>query len=122
MDRLEISGVAESSGSLPGHLACARRLQHTLSAWVDALGPVNQFLGLRDTQGRLRTVGAFAGGTRVTAAVRVGDSGGVAAMQLPIGLNPFTGVAPDGSHWDLFHGGGVRPNSWPGPGSGDSTG
>ena len=105
----------ESSGSLPGHLACARRLQHTLSAWVDALGPVNQFLGLRDTRGRLRTVGAFVEGTRVTAAVRVGDSGGVAAMQLPTGLNPFTGVAPDGSQWGLLHGGGVPAEfvAWP---------
>jgi hypothetical protein len=105
----------ESSGSLPGHLACARRLHHALWAWVDALGPVNQFLGLRDRQGRLRTVGAFAEGTRVTAAVRVGDSSGVAAMQLPIGLNPFTGLAPDGSHWGLFHAGGVPAEfvAWP---------
>lgn len=105
----------ESNGSLPSHLACARRLQQTLSAWVDALGPVNQFFGLRDAQGPLRTVGAFAEGTRVTAAVRAGDSGGVPAMLLPIGLNPFTGVAPDGSLWGMRHGGGVPAEfaAWP---------
>jgi hypothetical protein len=88
-----------SSTELPDHLECARRLQHALARWIDSLGAVGQRLGLTDSSGRPRTVGAFVDGNGVTAALRVGDNAGVDSTQLPYGLHPFTAKAPDGSEW-----------------------
>lgn len=105
----------ETSGSLPSHIECARRLHHALAAWIDALEPTGRLLGLKDGQGQLRTVGTFVDGARITAALRLGDSGGVNAMQLPLGLHPFTGQAPDGSQWTPLRLGNVPAEfaAWP---------
>jgi hypothetical protein len=107
--------TTETNAWLPSHVECAHRLHHALAAWVDALEPTGQFLRLKDGHGQLRTVGAFVDGTRVTAALRLGDSGSIDAIQLPLGLHPFTGQAPDGSEWSPLRWGGVPAEfaAWP---------
>jgi hypothetical protein len=74
-------------------------MHHALARWVNALGTVGQRLGLKDSRGKIRTLGAFVEGNGVTAGLKLGDNSGVDAMQLPYGLHPFTGKAPDGSEW-----------------------
>lgn len=87
------------STELPGHVECARRLRQATAGWVNALGAVGRRLGLTDGTGQLRTVGAFVENDRVFGALRLGETTGVDAVQLPYALNPFTGKAPDGSEW-----------------------
>lgn len=86
--------------ALPGNLECARRLRHSLTAWLDALGPLGQTFGLTDSSGRPRTVGVFAErGHRISAGLKLGETAGTDTAELPYGLHPFTGRAPDGSEW-----------------------
>ena len=87
------------STELPSHIECARRLHRALSEWVKALGGVGLQLGLTGSDAKLRTVGSFVEGDRVNAGLKLGDSEGVKAVQLPFGLHPFSGKAPDGSDW-----------------------
>ncbi len=101
---------------LPGSLECARRLRHSLTAWLDALGPLGRMLGLTDSTGRPRTVGAFTeAGQRLSAGLKLGDTAGTGLAQLPYGLNPFTGRAPDGSEWRPLLSGGAQADfaAWP---------
>lgn len=88
---------------LPGHVECARRLHHALATWVTALGPVGQCLGLTDTSGNVRTVGAFIQGTSVTMGLRT-DNAGTHAVQLPT-FDPHTRKGVDGSAWGRFRSG-----------------
>jgi len=107
--------TAVSSTELPDHVECARRLRHGLTAWVGALGDLGQQLGLSDSTGTIRTVGAFVAGNRVTSGLRIGENAGVDATQLPYGLHPFTAKAPDGSEWAPFRSGGAPADfmAWP---------
>ena len=105
--------TSEPSTGLPSDVECARRIHATLSAWVDALAPAGRGLGLTDNQGQVRTVGA---GTKdgVAAGLRMDDDHSVDAVRLPR-LDPRTGVAADGSRWDLLrsaHMSGEYP-AWP---------
>jgi hypothetical protein len=105
----------ESSSELPSHAECARRLRHALNAWIDALGAVGRGLGLTDSGGSLRTAGVFVDGNQLTVGLRAGDNAGVDVAQLPYGLDPFTGKAPDGSKWRPFRSGYVPADfvAWP---------
>lgn len=104
-----------SSTELPGHVECARRLHHSVAAWVGTLGRLGLQLGLTDGTGRIRTVGAWVAGNRVAAAMKLGENTGTDATQLPYGLHPFTAEAPDGSVWLPYRDGSARADfmAWP---------
>jgi len=87
------------TAALPDGLECARRLYHTLTEWKNAHGALGQLLGLTDSTGALRTVGVWVEGSQLMTGLKVGQSAGVDVTQLPYGLHPFTGQAPDGSVW-----------------------
>jgi hypothetical protein len=89
--------AAAPASQLPGHVECARRLQHALTTLVEGLGPASQCLGFTDSRGSAPAVGAFAEGKSVTAGLRVGPSG-TDAVQLPA-FDPHTQKGVDGSAW-----------------------
>jgi hypothetical protein len=104
-----------TSSELPDHLQCARRLHHALAEWSNALGRISERVGIRDSQGRLRTVGAFVEGGRVTAGLKMADNSGQDAIQLPLDIHPFTGRQPDGSVWSPLQWGSAPADfmAWP---------
>jgi hypothetical protein len=92
--------TSEPSTGLPSDVECAWRIHSALTAWADALAPAGNHLGLTDSQGRVRTVGAGTD-SGVTAGLRMDDNHGVDAVRFPR-LDPRTGIAADGSRWGLF--------------------
>jgi hypothetical protein len=109
------SSTMVSSSELPEHVECARRLHHSLVAWTSAMGDLGLRLGLTDNAGKIRTVGTWVEGNRVTAAMKLGENAGLDATQLPYGLHPFTAEAPDGSKWLPFRDGSAPADfmAWP---------
>jgi hypothetical protein len=94
------SPTTEPSVGLPSDIECARRIHHALSAWVNSLTPVSEHLLLTDSQGKVRMVGAGAD-SGVTAGLRMTDNSGDDAVRFPR-VDPYTGIAADGSPWGMF--------------------
>lgn len=89
----------QSEVALPGHVECARRLRDAIDMWRSSFDQIDPMIKLTDGRGNVRTIGAYAVGSNLTVAFKVGAVSSTGVERLPDEFNFFTGMAADGTRW-----------------------